>query len=372
MFVLVVCFVGWISDCTWVSFPCSLQLLFISPLSLQYLAPGVCCLCLFRFSLLPPLCGHPFHYHQAVHPSFQSCLNCVPSNRPGIGQLFLCFFLWDAAAILVRVFVGHFVLWASVMRCRGCDCVFPLSTSVSPPLHRCETPDCQYGSKRTARVAGGAVSVGVGVPGVGVSVVGGVGVASPVGSGAARVGVPVGGGGLLGSGGADGTGSVTAAEVAELSLFLTPSVFATTSSSRCSLILHSQLRFVLFCCCWVLLFVLVCLFCVYFFVCFVVVLSFLYCRAPFVVGEVRAPVAASGAPALSDAHLRSIGPVFAMISSPRRRLILHTQRRFVLLLLGCFVCGCLLCVLCCCLFCCCSVVLVLQGSCRCGRSAGAC
>jgi hypothetical protein len=83
-----------------------------------------------------------------------------------------------------------------------------------------------------------------------------------VGSGAARVGVPVGGGGLLGSGGADGTGSVTAAEVAELSLFLTPSVFATTSPSRCSLILHTQLRFVLYCCCWDLFFVLVCLFCV--------------------------------------------------------------------------------------------------------------
>ena len=88
--------------------------------------------------------------------------------------------------------------------------------------------------------------------------------------------------------------------------------------------------------------------------------------------EVRAPAEASGAGVLSEVHLRSIGPVVATVSSPRRRLIFHTQRRFVLLLLCFFGCVCLFCVLCCCLFCCCSVVLVLQGSCRCGRCAGAC
>jgi hypothetical protein len=48
-------------------------------------------------------------------PIGQSCFKCLPSNRPGIGQLFLCGFLWDAAAILVRGFVGLFVLWASIM-----------------------------------------------------------------------------------------------------------------------------------------------------------------------------------------------------------------------------------------------------------------
>jgi hypothetical protein len=54
------------------------------------------------------------------------------------------------------------------------------------------------------------------------------------------------------------------------------------------------------------------------------------------VAEVRSPAEASGADVLSEAHLRSIGPVVDTVSSPRRRLIFHSQRRFVLLLL-CFL-----------------------------------
>ena len=154
----------------------------------------------------------------------------VPDRRCLMSRTQRCLRLF-VVLFLVRCVVFVFV-WS--LRCGGCSCAIPSSITVSRfhILHRCETPDCIYGPKTPASRAGGAVSVGVGVPGVGVSVVGGGGVASPVGSGAARVGVPVVGGGLVGSGGADGTGSVTDAEVAELSLFLTPSVFATTSPSR--------------------------------------------------------------------------------------------------------------------------------------------
>ena len=155
----------------------------------------------------------------------------VPDRRCLMSRTQRCLRLF-VVLFLVRCVVFVFV-WS--LRCGGCSCAIPSSITVSRfhILHRCETPDCIYGPKTPASRAGGTVSVGVGVPGVGVSVFGGGGVASPVGSGSARVGGPVVDGGRVVSGGADGTVSVSDAELAEVALYLnTPSSCTKVASGR--------------------------------------------------------------------------------------------------------------------------------------------